>query len=74
MGNAWECGHQYRAKGSCSITFGTHNRKAWLSNVKSGCAPLKQAAELLMAVLSKIAADDPVYELCLTTRTEDLVR
>ncbi len=71
MGNVRVRGHDYRARGYYFITFGTLNRKHWLSRIGSGKLVLEPAGELLMKAWRKIAEEDPAYELGVTAVMPD---
>jgi len=71
MGNVRVRGHDYRGRGYYFITFGTHNRRPWLSRVASGQIVLEPAGELLMQAWLRIAEEDPAYELGVTAVMPD---
>lgn len=71
MGNVRVRGHDYRGKGYYFLTFGTLNRKPWLSRIVEGRVVLEPAGELLMAAWRKIAEEDPAYELGVTAVMPD---
>ena len=58
MGNVRVRGHNYRGKGYYFITFGTLNRKRWLSRIVDGKVILEPAGELLIDAWHKIAKED----------------
>jgi REP element-mobilizing transposase RayT len=71
MGHVRVRGHDYRAKGYYFITFGTLERRSWLSRIERGKVLLEPAGELLMDAWRKIAAEDPAYELGVTAVMPD---
>lgn len=71
MGSVRVRGHDYRGKGYYFITFGTLNRRHWLSRIANGRVLLEPAGELLMDVWRKIASEDPAYELGVTAVMPD---
>jgi len=71
MGNVRVRGHDYRGKGYYFITFGTHDRRPWLSRIASGQICLEPAGELLMQAWLRIAEEDPAYELGVTAVMPD---
>ncbi len=71
MGNVRVRGHDYHGKGYYFITFGTLDRRRWLSRIEGGRAVLEPAGELLMAAWRKIAKEDPAYELGVTAIMPD---
>ena len=71
MGNVRVRGHDYRAKGYYFITFGTLNRRPWLSRIERGKVMLEPAGELLLDAWRKIAEEDPAYELGVTAVMPD---
>lgn len=66
MGNVRVRGHDYRSKGYYVITFGTLDRRPWLSRIVDGRIRLEPAGELLMQAWLRIAEEDPAYELGVT--------
>lgn len=71
MGNVRVRGHDYRAKGYYFLTFGTLNRRHWLSRIEDGRVVLEPAGELLLEAWHKIAEEDPAYELGVTAVMPD---
>jgi REP element-mobilizing transposase RayT len=71
MGRVRVQGHDYHAKGYYFITFGTLNRRPWLSRIERGKVLLEPAGELLMEAWRKIAEEDPAYELGVTAVMPD---
>lgn len=71
MGNVRLRGHDYHGKGYYFITFGTLNRRHWLSDIIDERIQLKPAGELLMEAWHKIAAEDPAYDLGVTAVMPD---
>lgn len=71
MGNVRVRGHDYHGKGYYFITFGTLNRRHWLSRIVDGKVRLEPAGELLLEAWQKIAEEDPAYELGVTAVMPD---
>lgn len=71
MGNVRVRGHDYRGKGYYFITFGTLDRRPWLSRIVDGQICLEPAGELLLQAWLRITEEDPAYELGVTAVMPD---
>ena len=71
MGNVRLRGHDYHGKGYYFITFGTLNRRPWLSRIEDGRVVLEPAGELVLENWRKIAGEDPAYDLGVTAVMPD---